>query len=292
VYNQLVSIIAPILLVALVGYFWARSGVEFHSEFVRRLVFYVGGPCLVVSSLTRAALAPDSLLRMGLLAFSVTTVMGLLCWIWLRLTRRDPAVLLPPMIFSNNGNMGLPLCLFAFGDIGLALAVAYFVAMTLLHFTFGIMLVSRQARLADLARSPFVWAAAVAVLVIATGYRVPQWAANTLELLGQMTIPLMLLTLGFSLASLRVADLASAALYGGLRVLGGFLVATVLITALSLSGPMRGVLLIQASMPSAVFNYLMAQQYRREPETTAGVIVMSTLLSFLTMPLLVWFALG
>ncbi|MGW8368477.1 MAG: AEC family transporter [Gammaproteobacteria bacterium] len=291
-YTQLLAIIGPIMLISGIGFVWVRRGSDFRSDFVRELVFYLGGPCLVISSLTGSDLSGASLLAMGRNAVLIAAVCALGFGILIRLQRRDLRVLLPPMVFSNNGNMGLPLSLFAFGDTGLTLGVAYFVAMTVLHFTFGVVLVSGRFDPKALLRSPFVLAAVISLVMLALELELPAVLDNTIRLLGQMTIPLMLLTLGVSLASLKVRDLATATVYGGLRVLVGFAIGLALASFLGLQGAERGVLLIQASMPSAVFTYLMAEHYQRSPQTVAGIIVMSTLVAFVCLPLVVWLATG
>ncbi len=280
------------MLIAGIGFVWVRRGSDFRSDFVRELVFYLGGPCLVISSLTGSDLSGASLLAMGRNAVLIAAVCALGFGILIRLQGRDLRILLPPMVFSNNGNMGMPLSLFAFGDTGLTLGVAYFVAMTVLHFTFGVVLVSGRFDPKALLRSPFVLAAVVSLVMLTLEWELPAVLGNTIRLLGQMTIPLMLLTLGVSLASLKVRDLATATVYGGLRVLIGFAIGLALASFLGLQGAERGVLLIQASMPSAVFTYLMAEHYQRSPQTVAGIIVMSTLVAFVCLPLVVWLATG
>ncbi len=289
-YSQLFAIIGPIALIAGIGFFWARSGSGFRSDFVRDLVFYLGGPCLVISSLTGSEVSAASLLAMGRNATIIAAACALVFGLLIRLRRGEQRVLLPPMVFSNSGNMGLPLSLFAFGETGLVLGVAYFVAMTVLHFTFGVVLVSGRFDPLALARSPFVLAVLFSSAMMGLGWELPAWMDNTIRLLGQMTIPLMLLTLGVSLASLKIRDLLTASLYGGLRVAVGFAIGFALALALDLRGAERGVLLIQSAMPSAVFTYLMAGHYDRSPQTVAGIIVMSTLIAFLCLPLVVWLA--
>ena len=290
VYTQLLAIIGPIVLIAGIGFFWARNVSGFRSDFVRELVFYLGGPCLVISSLTGSELSAASLLAMGRNAVIIAALCAMIFALLIRLQGRDLRVLLPPMVFSNSGNMGLPLSLFAFGETGLVLGVAYFVAMTVLHFTFGVVLVSGQFDLLALLRSPFVLAVMFSAAMLGLGWELPALLDNTIRLLGQMTIPLMLLTLGVSLASLKIRDLVTASVYGGLRVVVGFAIGLALVLLLDLRGAERGVLLIQAAMPSAVFTYLMAEHYERSPETVAGVIVMSTLIAFVCLPFVVWLA--
>lgn len=288
---QLLAIIAPTLLTSAIGFGWARLGHGFDAEFIRRFVFYVGGPALILSSLTSSQVDPSRLWQVGGMALAVWSLCLVIAASALKLGGRPLPVYLPPLIFGNQANMGVPLCMFAFGETGLVLGVAYFVSINLLHFTVGRFLVSHRNPLGQILRAPMLYATLLSAGIIALDIALPAWLANTLRLVGQATIPLMLLTLGASLATLGPRHLGSAMGFGAARLALGFAAGLLVVTLLDLQGALRGVVLLQASMPAAVFNYLLALQFRRSPEVSAGIIVSSTLLSFLTLPALVWFAL-
>jgi predicted permease len=120
----------------------------------------------------------------------------------------------------------------------------------------------------------------------------PDWLINTTGLLGGITIPLMLITLGVSLASLKVSEWKYSLLFSTVRVVGGFVVAVMVAHWLGLEGVERGVLILQSSMPVAVFNYLLALKYQQEPGEVAGMVVLSTLLAFILLPFIVSFVLS
>lgn len=283
---QLMAVIAPIVLSAAVGYGWARSRLDYPADFVRRVVMWVGTPCLVISTISRAEVPAVTLLMSGAASLAVVAVTLAVFAPLLAVSRMDRRVYLPPLVFPNTGNMGVPLCLFAFGDDGLALALAFFVAMTLAHFTVGLLITAGVGEYRQVLRSPIVWSAAVAVLLLVTGTGLPAWLDNTMSLLGGLTIPLMLLTLGVSLASIRVQTMGRALVMSVLRLAGGLLAGILVAWLFSLEGVARGVVILQAAMPAAVFNYMIALHQDRSPRDVAGVVVVSTLLSFLTLPLL------
>jgi len=185
----------------------------------------------------------------------------------------------------------VPLSLFAFGKEGLALALVIFMVMAVVQFSLGPAIVGGGNPLKSLVRTPVVYAALASVLLLYTGFSLPLWAQNTVDLLGDVSIPLMLLSLGVSLAQLRVTGMRRALLLSLLRlgvgVAAGFAVAWLF----DLKGAARGVAIIQLSMPSAVFNYMLALRYQREPNAVAGVVIVSTLLSFVLLPLLLWLVL-
>jgi len=289
---QLLAVIAPIVLSAGVGYAWARSPFDYPAEFVRRLVMWVGTPCLVVSTLGEAQLPTAVLMQTGAAALTVIAVTLVGCAVLLRVAGLDARVFLPPLVFANTGNMGVPLGLFAFGQTGLALALAYFVAMMLAHFTLGVLITAGLREYRQILRTPIVWAAAIAVTLKAGGTGLPLWLENTVSLLGGMSIPLMLLTLGVSLATIRVHTMGRTLVLAAVRVVGGALAGVLVAGLFSLEGAARGVVILQAAMPAAVFNYMLALQQERSPRDVAGIVVVSTLLSFVSLPVLLLWLLG
>ncbi len=288
------TIVAPVFGLAGLGFSWARAGWEYPTEFVSKLVMNVAAPCLFITAWDAASVAPAEL---GSVVVASLSVMGAMLVIGLLLSRvlgLDPRVYLPPLLFPNNGNMGLSLCLFAFGETGLALGLGIFMAMTISQFTLGIIIVDQsgsglRARVLDLVKQPILHAALFAVVSLLYGIELPKWADNTLSLIGGVTIPLMLMTLGVSLAQLSVDHLPRALLVSCVRLGGGFVLGLAAVGLFDLSGTERGVVLLQASMPVAVFNYLLAIRYRQSPRDTAGMVVISTVLSLVTLPLLLPF---
>lgn len=286
------SVVAPVLLIAGIGTLWARRNWPFDTQMVAALSTNLGVPCLVLDVLTRIELDTAVLAEMALAAGMGLAFCGLTGLAVLRLTRLPVPPYLPALIFGNSGNMGLPLCLFAFGEHGLALAIAFFVVSALLNFTVGVAIASGRASLGALLRTPVLWAVAVALGLRATGAELPAFLGNTVELLGGMTIPLMLLALGVSLVRLRPAGLGRAAALSGLRLALGWGGGLLVVTLLGLEGVVRGIVLIEMAMPVAVFNYLFAQRYDNRPEEVAGMVLVSTLVTVLLLPVLLWWAWG
>lgn len=285
-FATLVAIIAPILIASAVGFVWGRSGRPFDSNLVTALVTTVGTPCLIASTLTRLhpdAAALGSMALVTLLCFAGFALLGIVV---LRLLKLPLHSYLPALMFPNCGNMGLPLALFAFGEEGLALAIIYFVISATLQFTVGVAIASGSADLRRLLRMPLLYAVAASLVFLATGWPVPRWVANTLDLLGGLTIPLMLVALGVSLAQLRVHSLKRAFGISILRIVSGAAIAAAIAFAFGLGHVAAGVVILQSAMPVAVFNYLFARLYERDPEDVAGLVVVSTIISFATLPLL------
>ena len=285
------SVIAPVLVCTGVGLVWAKRGVVYEAQFITRLVTNVGFPCLIFSTLVRTEIDWSIFSAMGLAALGTTAAFGVIAAPALRLARLELRVFLPAMMFANTGNMGLPLCLLAFGEEGLALAISYFTISALLIFVFGPAIASGKASIIEALKTPLLWSALIALLVMYAELPVPAWIMKTLEILGGFAIPLMLITLGFSLAELRLTSLPRGFGLSALRLIMGFGVGWGTAALFGLEGAMRGIIIIESTMPVAALNYLYAQMYDARPADVAGVIVVSTVISFATLPALLWFVL-
>jgi predicted permease len=182
----------------------------------------------------------------------------------------------------------MPLCLFAFGEAGLGLAVVFFAVLAVAQFTLGPAIAAGRLDLRQMLRTPLVHAVALALLIQALGLELPRWAANTTRLLGDCAVPLMLLALGVALAGLRITGMGRVLALSILRLGLGFAVGVAVATALGLEGTIRGVVILESAMPVAVFNYLWAVRYDTAPEEVAGMVLGSTVLSFATLPVLLW----
>ena len=289
--QQLIAIIAPILICAGLGYAWARRGIDYPVEFVTRAVMNIGAPCLIIASFNESGIDVALLGEITAATLSVMLLVLLASVALIRLLRLETSTFVPSLLFPNTGNMGLPLCLFAFGETGLALGLTVFLVVFTLQMSFGILLVAGHGKFRELLKQPVLWATAIAVAMVLGDWSLPGWLANTTGLLGGFTIPLMLITLGVSLADLEVRNWRHSLWFSVARVMGGFGIGMLVAKLFGLEGVERGALILQASMPVAVFNYLLAVRYGREPGEVAGMVVMSTLLSFLLLPLIVAYVL-
>lgn len=282
----LVAVIVPVFVGAWLGWLWTRLGRTFDTAMVSDLVTQIGTPCLVFNALTKLDVAPSALGQMAAASFLSYALVAALGIVALLLWRLPFHSYLPALMFGNAGNMGLPLCLFAFGEMGLTLAIAYFAVAVALQFTVGVWIAAGAMSLGQVLRMPVLYAVLIALAFMAAGRKPPEFVANTAQLFGGLTIPLMLMALGVSLGKLRVTSVPRAVAFSILRLAGGFGAGLAGAWLFGLTGAARGVLLIQATMPVAVFNYLFALHYRRAPEEIAGMVVISTLISFASLPLL------
>ena len=290
-YAQLIPILAPVFIITLLGYGWARLGVPFQRDFLTGLVMNVGVPCLILNGMAHLEADAGQFLAMigyALLALGTCVAVGTLI---LRLLDLPLRSYLPPIAFGNAGNLGLPLCLFAFGKEGLGLAIGFYLVGSVSQFLVGPLFQGREPVWRTLLTTPVNYAAALGVAMLAVDATLPLWLRNTIELLAGLAIPLMILALGHALGSFKVQRLPVAAGIAGGRLGLGLLVGYFITLAFGLEGIERGVVLVQSAMPVAVFNYLLAARYDRHPEDIAGAIVISTVIAFAALPALLLFAL-
>ncbi|WP_420548532.1 AEC family transporter [Curvivirga sp.] len=285
-FAELAAVIIPVLILACIGYYLQKTNQAFDTKALTPLIINFGTPALVVYALLNAEIRLSDLGEMAAISLLMQALFGVIGYVMFKSLGWNIRTYLPVTMLPNNGNLGLPLCLFAFGEEGMALGVAYFAILPLSQFTIGQAIAAGHANLTKLFKNPMIWGLALSLALIQLDISLPQWVMNSLELTGSFTIPLMLVTLGISLAKLHVRSLPRAALIGFIRVFGGIAAGFFFVWLFDLQGVARGVVLIQAAMPSAVFNYLFANLYDNQPEEVAGVIVVSTVICFITLPFL------
>ena len=200
---------------------------------------------------------------------------------------------LPPFFLPNTGNMGIPICLFAYGSLGMGVAAAISSLVVLLHFTVNIFLASKKFDIKIIFKSPSTYAVIISVLFLYFDLEMPKFAINTVMLLGYTMIVLILMSLGVSLTQMKVFSIRSSLISSIGRVIVGPIIGFGLIKIFNLSGYAAGVLLIQSAMPSAILTYLVASMYspKKIVDNISSMIVVSTLMSLITIPIIVFIAL-
>jgi predicted permease len=286
VISELAAILIPIFMTVAIGYGWERSGVNFPTEFVTRSTVYILTPCLVFATMTGLDISLIAYSRVALATILVLVSVGILGVVLLKLKGLPLRAFLPPILIPNSGNLGLPLGLFAFGETGLALAIASYTIYALVQYTVGQLIAAGRFSYKIVLRQPLIYSAIVSLIFLMTATTPPEWALNTTKLIGGAAIPLNLLALGVALARLEIFSLQNSIYVSVLRLGLGLLVALAITEALDLDPVIRGVVILQSTGPAALFSYLWAQLYGNSPEQVAGVVMISTLFSLATLPLL------
>lgn len=285
--EKLVAVVAPVFLCAALGYVWARSGRRYDTDVITVLVTNIALPALVFATLVETRIDYAALGSMAAATAAATAVFGLVGAAVLGVARIPLRAFLPAMMFPNVGNMGLPLAALAFGADGLALAIVYFTVSAVLQLTVGVPMAAGAFSPGALARIPALYAVAGAAVFMTDAIEVPAWLLNTTRILGDMLVPLMLITLGVSLAGFKIANVGRGVGLSVLRLALGVGGGIGVAFAFGLDGPARAILVLQSAMPVAVMNYLFAQRYNTNPTEVAGLVMLSTLLGFATLPFLI-----
>ena len=283
------NITAPVFLLAAVGFAWVKMGFEYRVEFVTRLAMTLSVPCLIFAALMQTDVDPEALAALSLAAFVAYGLVMVGCFVVVKLARLDMQTYLAPLIFGNTGNLGLPLALFAFGEVGLGYAVVVFAVMAILSFTIGIWMVAGSGSLKRVVREPLVAATLLGALFLWQGWETPAFLTNTIELIGQMAIPMMLITLGVAVARLETKAMTRAAVLSVVKVFICVGAAWLAAHWFGLEPIAAAVLIVQVATPVAVTSYLLAEKYRADAQPVAGLVVASTLLSVLALPVILAF---
>jgi predicted permease len=278
--------VVPVMLTILLGYGMARAGRPVQGELIRFLVVQIGSPTLIFTALLSTDLAGGMLLSLVSASVAALAIFGAVGWLLLKLLGWPARSFLPALMFSNSGNLGLPLALYAYGPAGLGYAAVINTINLVGNFTVGQSIAVGRTDLRGIARSPSVYAAAIGLLFASLHLHLPVWLKNTLQMPAQMTIPLLLLMLGTSLATIRITALGRTLTLAALRIGMGAAVGVALAAAFHLSGVPRSVLILQLAMPAAVYNYLFALAGKTDPQGVASVVVASTLMAAVAIPVL------
>lgn len=283
------EITAPVFLLAAVGFTWVKLGFEYRVQFVTRLAMTLAVPCLVFTALMQADIAPGALGTLTLASLATYALVGVVIWALVKILRLEGRTFLNPLVFGNTGNLGLPLALFAFGEVGLSYAVVVFAIMGILSFTVGVWLVSGGGSPLKMFKEPLVGATLLGALFLWQGWETPRFLTNTLDLIGQMAIPMMLITLGVAVARLKPARLVLSVSLSLAKLAICIAVPAFVGMWFGLSGIPLSVLIVQTATPVAVTSYLLAEKYGADSDAVAGLVVISTLLSILGLPLILAF---
>ena len=280
------QIVAPVFILAAIGFTWVKIGWSYEIEFVTRLAMTLSVPALIFVALMKANISADTLSNLFLSSLIAYLFLALIFWITGKIFKLNMATYWAPLIFGNTGNLGLPLAMFAFGEVGLGYAVVIFAVMAIGSFSIGVWMVSGGGSINKVFKEPMVWATLLGALFLIQGWQTPKWATNTLELLGQMAIPLMLITLGVALARLRINLISRAIILSILKLCVSVGVAWIIGIYFELNDIAFAVLVMQIATPVAVTSYLLAQKYGADANEVAGLVIASTALSVFALPVL------
>jgi len=284
VLERILGIILPVFSIVALGWLYGRR-VRPDMGWVNRISMNVLAPALIFSALASKDfdIVEYKLLILG--SLGVVLGSGLLAWPFAKLLRIDFRTFVPPMMFNNCGNMGLPLAALAFGPAGFSAMVALFTISNLLHFTLGAWMIDHHAKFGNLLRNPMVWSTFAGFAFAVVHPPLPDWAATTFKMTGDALIPMMLLSLGVRLTAIRWRDAQIGVIGGLVCPLTGIAMAALLSPVLGLDRAQQGLLILFGCLPPAVLNFMIAEQFNQEPGKVASIVLIGNTLSVVFIPL-------
>ncbi len=293
IYLKLFEVLFPVFFMVGIGYFIGKKNPKLDTSFITNFAANIGSPAMVFYAITTTGVTFSMFIEYfwySLIAIFAFALVGIIFLIFLK---KEIIRELPPFVLPNVGNMGLPICLFAYGNLGLGIAATISSLVIFFHFTINVFLASKKFNLKLLLKSPPVYAIIISIIFIYYEIETPVFLVNTTMITAYTAIFLILMSLGIALTRLKVFSFKSAFISSICRVFIGPLIGLGIIKIFNLSGFAAGVFLIQCAMPSAVLTYLIGSMYspKKIVDSIASMIVVSTIMSFITLPIVVFFAL-
>ncbi len=287
---RILSIVFPVFAIIGIGYLYGRIKRP-DIGVTNQISMDVLVPALVFAALASKDFDFAHYSQLALGGALVILGSGLLAWPVARVLKVDARTFVPPMMFSNSGNMGIPLIVLAFGDAALGAAIILFLVEMVLHFSMGPYLLAHRMNLLQLLKTPVMAATALGVAVSLSNTLLPDALYTAIKMLGDASIPMLLFALGVRLNQVSFKDWHIGAWSGVVAPLTGIVMVLALLPFLDLDPVQQSILLVFGALPPAVLNYLMAEQYRQEPEKVASIVLLGNLAALIVMPLVLAFAL-
>jgi len=287
---QIFSIIFPVVAIVLVGYFYATK-FQPNMETANTINMNIFLPALMFSVLSKESFQIQNYQLLAISGVIVIIGSGILAWIVAKALNINIKTFVPPMMFNNTGNIGLPLAVLAFGEIALGAAVVLFAIEMLLHFTFGAYILSKNANFMSIFRSPILIATLAGLSINLVDFELWLPITQMIDLLGQAALPLLMFTLGTRLIGINFGDWKLGVLGSFLCPVVGLIVALVVIQFIELEHLHYQQLILFSVLPPAVLNHMMAEKYQQQPETVASIVMIGNIGSLIVLPMALYYVL-
>jgi predicted permease len=279
--------VIPVFFLIAVGFVFAHRK-KISLAPLTEVIVYLGTPSLVFTSLASKPLLVADLAVLFASIVAIFAGVGLLIRLYFLLFHFSSRGFALPALFMNAGNMGLPLALFAFGQPGMQRATLLFVIITSFQYSLGIYILTGRGNWKEIFRLPLLYATIAGLSFNLGQIKIPELLFQPLALLGQSTLPLMLVGLGYRLHNFQSLQWGHALGGALVRIFGGFAAAAIAVNLVGAEGVNRQVLLLYGSLPAAVINFVLTEKYGQDPQLAASIVVLSTFISIFTIPMVFW----
>ena len=285
---QVLEVIFPVMLVVFTGYLFGRI-TKIDLKSINLFIMYVSTPCLIFSSIIEGNVSFGTASEIIIAGTTIVLIGLAVSYFLIKSLKKDLSIFLNPVVFPNTGNLGLPLVLFAFGESALDYAIIFTTVVFFLHFSVGIFILNGPKKVCEIFKAPLVYAVIVPIIFNKTGITIDPGINTSIKLLGTTCIPLMMFSLGHKLSETKIVDYAEDCIIGFLRIILGILLSITICNLLNVNNEISKILILQYSMPAAVFNFILADRYNKSPEKVASIVFVSTILSIPVIPIILYY---
>ena len=285
---RIVAIIFPVFSIVAVGYLYGRYRRDTDMSSGNRLNMDIFIPALIFDTLSASDYALSDYLLLTFGGAVVVLGSGLIAWPLARFLGYQWKTFVPPMMFNNSGNMGVPLIILTFGSSALPAAVLLFATENFLHFLLGQQMITQRWSMKAVFQNPMILATIFGIGVAVLGIGIPEFLRLPIHMLGQVSIPLLLFSLGVRMISIDLNDWRIGTVGALICPLSGLAIGLLFIQLVPLSGEQTSILLLFSALPPAVLNFLVAERFNQEPQKVASIVLIANFASILVIPTVLW----
>ncbi|MFH2027785.1 MAG: AEC family transporter [Nanoarchaeota archaeon] len=285
---SILNVVFPVFLILAVSYMIGKTK-RISLDPLIDISIYLAVPALVFTSILKEEFIMKDFSMLFFSAIFVVVLSGLILFLIFRFSKKDHSGLYLPIMFANTGNIGFPICLYAFGQAGLTQAVLFNTTMSLLVFSLGVYIAAKKMSLKEVFKLPLVYSAILGILFAIYHITIPEMIFRPLDLVGQAAIPLQLIILGISLSNVRLKSIKPAIFGTIARFTLGFALSLLFISLFNVQGLTKNIIILESIMPSALFTIILSHKYDKDPDTAASVVFITTALSIIVIPLVLLF---
>src|SRR3989338_1769719 len=284
---MILETVFPIFLIIIIGFLIGKLK-KIDLKPLTQLIIYLAAPCLIFSSVSKSDVSLPDFLLVALSMGLVIVISGFILFLIFKTTKSNKLGLYLPMTIGNTGYLGYPIALFAFGAAGLSQAVIADITSSFFLYSAGIFIIHHENDWKEIFKVPLIYAVVGGIIYNLLKIPLPLTISRPIEMIGAITIPLALLILGYRLTEIKITSVKTTLLASAFKIAGCLSIAVIIVKLLSITGLSRNIILLQAAMPSAVMSMILTEKYQRDSELVASIILVSTLLSLITIPLVLW----
>lgn len=285
---RIIAIIFPVFGIVAVGYLYGRYRRDTDMSSGNRLNMDIFIPALIFDTLSASDYALADYLWLTLGGAIVVLGSGLVAWPVARVLGYQWKTFVPPMMFNNSGNMGVPLIILTFGSSALPAAVLLFATENFLHFLLGQQMITQRWSLKTVFQNPMIMATILGIGVAVAEISIPEFLRLPIHMLGQVSIPLLLFSLGVRMLSIDLNDWRIGLVGAIVCPLSGLIIGLLFLQLVPLTGEQASILLLFCALPPAVLNFLVAERFNQEPQKVASIVLIANFASILVIPVVLW----